>query len=85
VRSSCRDAHLSFLASSGRVHLAGPLLDATGSPAGSLLCVKGEEHPEVAAWAGHDPYQQAGVFGLVMVAMAPEFAVEETTPLFTWG
>lgn len=64
--------------------LAGPLLDDTGAPVGSLVSVKGVEQGEVAEWAEGDPYQQAGVFGKVVVAMAPEVAVEEAAPLFSW-
>jgi len=84
LRANTRDAHLSWLADSGRVHLAGPLLSPDGAASGSLLVVAGEDLEEVRDWAASDPYAHAGVFGDTTIALAPEIMVEEALPLFTW-
>jgi len=84
LRADTRDAHLDWLAASGRVHMAGPLLDADGEAVGSLLAVSGEGLADVEAWAAADPYAAAGVFGETVVALAPEMATMDSLPLYAW-
>ena len=63
LRKANRAAHLAYLeASSDAVVQAGPLLDADGGMAGSLIVL---DLPDMAAaerWAANDPYAGAGLF-----------------------
>ncbi len=56
-------AHLDPLAKAGRVKLAGPFLDKTGS----LIVVEAESLAEVWALGARDPYVTEGVFNRVEV------------------
>jgi hypothetical protein len=56
-------AHLRPLAEAGRVKLAGPFLDKTGS----LIVVEAESAAEVWALVARDPYVTEGVFDRVEV------------------
>ncbi len=56
-------AHLRPLSEAGRVKLAGPFLDKTGS----LIVVEAESAAEVWALVGRDPYVVEGVFNRVEV------------------
>jgi uncharacterized protein YciI len=56
-------AHLDPLAKAGRVRLAGPFLDKTGS----LIVVEAESLAEVWALVARDPYVTEGVFNRVDV------------------
>jgi len=81
MRANTRDAHLDWLRESGRVVMAGPLVepasDAAGKRVGSLLIVNGDDLDEVHDWAAADPYKKAGLFESVTVAPLNEFAIEE--------
>ena len=56
-------AHLRPLSEAGRVKLAGPLLDKTGS----LIVVEAESLAEVWALVARDPYVVEGIFNRVEV------------------
>jgi uncharacterized protein YciI len=65
-RPTVRPAHLDHLrplAEAGRVKLAGPFLDKTGS----LIVVEADSAAEVWALVAKDPYVTEGVFGHVEV------------------
>lgn len=65
-RPSVRPAHLAHLeplAKAGRVRLAGPFLDKTGS----LIVLEAESAAEVWALVARDPYVTEGVFNRVEV------------------
>ena len=56
-------AHLEPLAKAGRVRIAGPFLDRTGS----LIVVEADSLAEVWQLVGRDPYVTEGVFNRVEV------------------
>ncbi len=86
ARAATRDAHLAWLRDSGRVLLGGPLEASDGGGnVGTLLFVKGESTDEVRSWATADPYAEAGVFDDVIVALAPEFFVDNAVNLDLWS
>jgi uncharacterized protein YciI len=65
-RPQCRPAHLEHLeplVRAGRVKLAGPFLDRTGS----LIVVEAESLADVWALVARDPYVTGGVFNHVDV------------------
>ena len=55
--------HLAPLARAGRIKLAGPLLDRTGS----LIVLEADSLAEVWAIVGRDPYVTEGIFNRVEV------------------
>lgn len=65
MRKANRDAHLDYIASTGVVTQAGPLLDAQGEMAGSLLILDVADIEAARQWAAADPYAQAGLFASV--------------------
>ena len=69
TRLATRDSHLVHLrALEGRLHAAGPLLDADGRPCGSLVVVEMADAEEARAFADADPYARAGLFAAVDVS-----------------
>jgi uncharacterized protein YciI len=65
LRARHRPAHLAGLAeleAAGRIRHAGPLLDASGAPRGSLVLFEAESLAEARALAARDPYVVEGVF-----------------------
>lgn len=67
TRLANRDAHLAYVAETGVVQQAGPLLDANEDMCGSLLILDVEDIDAAHAWAQNDPYANAGLFGDVTV------------------
>ena len=67
LRKATRDEHLAYLAETGVVEIAGPLLDDDGNPAGSLLIIRVETLDEARGWADRDPYAKAGLFESVKI------------------
>lgn len=68
TRMDNREAHLAYVADTGVVEIAGPILDADGQMCGSLIIL---ELPDLAAaqdWAANDPYAKAGLFGDVTLS-----------------
>jgi len=62
VRKSNREAHLAYLKETGKVAMAGPLLDDEGTMAGSLIVLDVADMAEAQVWAANDPYARAGLF-----------------------
>ena len=65
LRKQHRPAHLASLEElgrAGRIAHAGPLLDAAGSPVGSLVVFEAADLEEAQARAAADPYVVEGVF-----------------------
>jgi uncharacterized protein YciI len=67
TRKANRDAHLAYLAETGVVRLAGPLLDDDGAMVGSLLAVEVADRAAAEAFAAADPYARAGLFASVEI------------------
>ena len=65
TRLDNRDAHLAYIKETGVVAQAGPLLDASGTMAGSLVVLDVEDMQAARAWADGDPYAKAGLFASV--------------------
>ncbi|MEL6550816.1 MAG: YciI family protein [Pseudomonadota bacterium] len=62
VRMENRPAHVEYLKSTPAVRMAGPLLDADGAMAGSLIILEVNDFAEAEAFAANDPYAKAGLF-----------------------
>ena len=67
TRKANRDAHLAYVAETGIVEIAGPLLDAAGEMNGSLIILLVETLEAAQAWAAADPYAKAGLFANVEI------------------
>lgn len=64
VRLKVRPDHLAYLQSI-TVKGAGPFLDETGNPNGSLVIIEANDRAEAEAIAANDPYAKAGLFASV--------------------
>lgn len=62
TRMDNREAHLAYIAETGVVEMAGPVLDADGQMCGSLIVLEVEDMAAAQAWADNDPYAKAGLF-----------------------
>ncbi|WP_370287059.1 YciI family protein [Pseudooceanicola nanhaiensis] len=62
TRKENRDDHLQYIAETGAVFQAGPLLDEAGEMCGSLVILEVEDMAAAQAWADGDPYARAGLF-----------------------
>lgn len=62
IRMDTRTAHLDYIAQTGVVEMAGPLLDDAGQMCGSLLILEVADAQAAADWAANDPYAKAGLF-----------------------
>jgi uncharacterized protein YciI len=65
ARKRCRDAHLANLrplAEAGRVVYAGPLLDGSDQPVGSVIVFDAADRESAQRFATSDPYVVQGVF-----------------------
>ncbi|MFQ8429823.1 YciI family protein [Amaricoccus sp. W119] len=67
IRKATREAHLAYIATTGVVTQAGPLLDADGNMAGSLVILDVPDLAAAEAWAANDPYAGAGLFAQVVI------------------
>jgi hypothetical protein len=66
LRKQHREAHLANLkplADAGRVVYAGPLLDASEQPCGSVIVFDADDLDAAERFAASDPYVVHGVFG----------------------
>ena len=68
TRMNTRMDHLAYIESTGVVAQAGPLLNAEGVMAGSLIILDVEDRQAAQAWADGDPYKDAGLFANVSIA-----------------
>ena len=62
LRLATRPAHVDYVRGSGRVKIGGPLLDAAGEMAGSLLIIEADDLAACEAFIADDPYVKAGLF-----------------------
>ena len=62
TRLANRAAHLDYVAQSGVVRQAGPLLNDDDEMIGSLLILEVEDRQAARRWAENDPYAKAGLF-----------------------
>lgn len=67
TRMDTREAHLAHLRGDPLVVQAGPLLDAAGAMAGSLIVFDTPDRAHVEAFAAADPYARAGLFSDVRI------------------
>jgi uncharacterized protein YciI len=68
LRAETRAEHLAHLKALGtRLRFAGPFLDESEKPVGSLLVVEAESREAAEALAAQDPYARAGLFRSVTV------------------
>lgn len=68
TRMANRDAHLGYIAETGVVEMAGPLLDADGAMCGSLIVLDLPDLKAAHDWAANDPYNKAGLFSAVEIS-----------------
>lgn len=62
TRMDNREAHLAYIADTGVVEMAGPVLDDDGQMCGSLIVLDVDDMAAAHAWADNDPYAKAGLF-----------------------
>ena len=62
TRKDNREAHLAYIAETGGVEMAGPVLDDAGEMCGSLIVLEVDDLAAAQAWADNDPYAKAGLF-----------------------
>ena len=62
TRLATRAAHLEYVAQTGVVRQAGPLLDSDDQMIGSLIILEVEDMEAAKRWAAGDPYSKAGLF-----------------------
>jgi len=67
LRMENRQAHLAYIEATGVVAQAGPLLDAQGQMAGSLVVLDVPDMAAAESWAANDPYAEAGLFADVQL------------------
>lgn len=65
IRKANRAAHLDYIAATGIVSQAGPLLDSQEQMIGSLVILDVADMAAAESWAAGDPYAKAGLFGSV--------------------
>ena len=62
TRKDNREAHLTYIADTGVVEMAGPVLDDASEMCGSLIVLEVADLAAAQAWADNDPYAKAGLF-----------------------
>ncbi len=68
TRLANREAHLAYVAETGKVKIAGPFLSEDGETmCGSLIIIEVEDLEAAKAWCASDPYGQAGLFDHVEI------------------
>jgi len=70
LRKTVRERHLGHLqglADAGKIRFAGPLLDETGQPCGSLIVFEAADLAAAQKLAESDPYHLEGIFGQLEV------------------
>lgn len=67
TRKSNREAHLAYIADTGVVAMAGPLISTEGDMCGSLIVLDVEDQEDAESWAENDPYAIAGLFESVTI------------------
>lgn len=68
LRLETREAHLAYVAKTGCVRLAGPILaEDESTMIGSLIVIEVDSLKDAEAWADADPYAKAGLFQDVQI------------------
>lgn len=67
TRMDNREAHLAYIADTGVVEMAGPVLDDDGNMCGSLIVLEVADMAAAQDWAANDPYAKAGLFSDVRI------------------
>ncbi|WP_106746586.1 YciI family protein [Yoonia maritima] len=67
TRKDNRDAHLTYIAETGVVEMAGPFLDDNDQMCGSMIVLEVADMAAARAWADNDPYAKAGLFSDVRI------------------
>lgn len=67
TRKANREAHLAYIAETGVVQQAGPLLNDAGDMMGSLVILDVADMAAAQDWAANDPYAKAGLFADVQL------------------
>lgn len=67
TRLDNRDAHLAYIAETGVVEMAGPVLDSDENMCGSLIILEVSDMTAAQDWASNDPYAKAGLFSDVRI------------------
>jgi hypothetical protein len=67
LRLKTREAHLAYIRERGLPRLGGPLLDANGDMAGSLMIIEAEDLAAAEAFSAGDPYAKARLFERVEI------------------
>ncbi len=65
LRKEHRDAHIANirpLVEAGRIRYAGPLVDVSGGPCGSVIVFEAESLDAARDFAANDPYVTRGIF-----------------------
>lgn len=62
IRTKNRDDHLVHVRGSGRVRVAGAVLDDAGDITGSWLVIETSNRVDAEAWCAADPFSAAGVY-----------------------
>jgi uncharacterized protein len=68
IRMDNRPAHLTYIAATGVVEMAGPFLDGEAKMTGSLIILNAESVQAAKDWAAGDPYAKAGLFATVVIS-----------------
>jgi hypothetical protein len=68
LRLATRPAHVEYLKTKNdQIRLGGPMLDAQGNMAGTVIVIEAEDLAAAEAFSAADPYRQAGLFGQVRI------------------
>jgi uncharacterized protein YciI len=68
LRLATRPSHLEYLKTqTDKIRLGGPVLDAEGNMAGTLMVIETEDLAAAQAFSAADPYRQAGLFAKVEI------------------
>jgi uncharacterized protein YciI len=62
LRNETRAAHLEYAKATGAIRLGGPVLDAAGNMAGSMIILELADMEAAKKWAADDPYAKAELF-----------------------
>jgi len=69
LRMATREAHLAYVGGfRDQLRLGGPMLDANGDMAGSLIIIETDDLAAAEAFSAADPYKLAGLFERVTIS-----------------
>lgn len=78
VRTAKVTQHLDYLRTTGKVKLAGPLMNEKGDMIGSLIIIEVSSRDEAEAWTRDEPFSHAGLFE--KIELYPWFSVMNSLP-----